>query len=367
MAFLGQLRYVLAGTILMTLNPLFVKLSQNADGKIEYNTASAVLCMEALKICISLVMLMRDTKLRTSSSFNLQEFFEYAVPALIFFINNNLTFSVLSRLDAATFQIVSQLKTVFTAVLFRLVLQRKLAPYQFLAVGQLACGTAVSQLVDKADGRDTGTASFTGFMLAVLQCLLSSLGGIYNEKLLKQKDKNAIHWQNTLLYVWGIIFNVIAYAMNGAGDFSSDALFAGYNSWTWVVIVNNALTGLAISAILKFADNIARVFASAAAMLLTMLVAVVFFNEPITAKLVLALMVVSMSVMQYNMTPSQLGIEARSPVGERKETNGEMVMPLQPHGEGKAQRALKANVGSRTESGVVALPRIATPRTNRLE
>lgn len=44
------------------------------------------------------------------------------------------------------------------------------------------------------------------------------------------------------------------------------------------MILNNALNGLAISAILKYADNIARVYAHSAAMLTTMVCSVALFG-----------------------------------------------------------------------------------------
>ena len=40
----------------------------------------------------------------------------------------------------------------------------------------------------------------------------------------------------------------------------NDGIFRDFNFWTIAVVLNNALNGLAISAILKYADNIVRVF-----------------------------------------------------------------------------------------------------------
>ena len=41
----------------------------------------------------------------------------------------------------------------------------------------------------------------------------------------------------------------------------------GFSGAAWTVVVCNALNGLAISAVLKYADNIARVYAHAIAMM----------------------------------------------------------------------------------------------------
>merc|ERR1712228_100230 len=80
--------------------------------------------------------------------------------------------------------------------------------------------------------------------------------------------------------------------------------FAGYNKWTWAVVLNNSLNGLAISAILKHADNIARVYAHAVAMLVTMVLSVMFFGLSPTPQLIISIGVVAASAIQYNIKPS---------------------------------------------------------------
>jgi hypothetical protein len=50
----------------------------------------------------------------------------------------------------------------------------------------------------------------------------------------------------------------------------------------WVLVANNTFNGLAISAILKFANNLVRVFAHASAMMFTMVLEVIFMGAPAT-------------------------------------------------------------------------------------
>ena len=64
------------------------------------------------------------------------------IPAFIYFVNNNVVFFILKLVDPVTFQLLSQLKTIFTGLLFRLFLQRRLSAIQYTALITLACGTA---------------------------------------------------------------------------------------------------------------------------------------------------------------------------------------------------------------------------------
>merc|ERR1719461_2054815 len=91
--------------------------------------------------------------------------------------------------------------------------------------------------------------------------------------------------------------------MNGPAMIAPAQFFAGYNFWTWIVILNNALNGLAISAILKYADNIARVYASSAAMLTTMVASVLLFGATLSSQLVLGICIVFASAIQYHVKP----------------------------------------------------------------
>ena len=124
------------------------------------------------------------------------------------------------------------------------------------------------------------------------------------KKPLKDNVTASIHWQNLQLYAWGILFNLLGAFAHDPGALRS-GLFGGYNVWAVMVVINNALNGLAISAILKYADNIARVYAHAAAMVLTVLISVPLFGQKPTPQLVIAIGMVGASAVQYSVPQSQ--------------------------------------------------------------
>lgn len=308
-----QLPFILAGVLLMTLQPLLVTLSQNADGQLDYSPMSSTLLSELGKMGISSGFLFAGTSaLKPQVKLQRRELLEYSVPALIYFVNNNLNFVILSHVSATTFQLLSQLKTVFTGLLFRFFLSRHLTFYQYVAIWQLACGTAVSQLPPCLAGGSESSgpkgSSLLGLLLSMVSCVLSAFGGIYSEKLLKDKPNDSIHWQNIQLYMWGVLFNLLGMFLHSGVDLlQSEGFFRGFNAWACAVVLNNALNGLAISAILKYADNIARVYAHAAAMLVTMVLSVFLFGQTPTPQLVIAVAVVAASAVQYSYKPAAAG------------------------------------------------------------
>ena len=312
-----QAPFTLTAALLMSLQPVLVTLSKNPLGGFSYSVPSSTMLSEALKLAISFTLLSQQllsgkiTALLHDDS--LTEFCSYIIPSFIYFINNNCIFFILQAVDPTTFQLLSQMKTIFTGLLFRVFLKRKLTAVQYLALVTLAAGTACSQLPSGSSGgggkwhrsamaAQAGLAApIIGGLLSVLSSLLSALGGIYNEKLLKGRPSSSIHWQNIQMYVWGVAFNALGAYMKDGTSMAQLGLLHGFTPSAWAVVVCNALNGLAISAVLKYADNIARVYAHAIAMMVTMAVSTQLFHAPITPQLVLAVTLVATSTLQYNL------------------------------------------------------------------
>ena len=87
-----------------------------------------------------------------------------------------------------------------------------------------------------------------------------------------------------------------------------------YSQVVWLLVLNNAFNGLAISAILKYTDNIVRVFAHAAAMMLTMALEIFLFGAPPTPQLLISATVVACAVYLYNRATPPAGAQPLSPV-----------------------------------------------------
>jgi UDP-sugar transporter A1/2/3 len=310
---------IVASMAMMAVGPFFNKLSQNSEGKNEYSSASAVLMMELSKIVISLGFLKHSGDMGKDAIL-LEDLLKYSVPALLYFINNNLTFWVLARVDVTTYQLVAQLKILFTAMLFRFMLKKSIGYYQYLAIWQLACGVAVSQIPRADMSHAERASSLEGVAALVFFCFISGLAGVYNEKLLKDNPAS-IHFQNVLLYSWGIIMNLLG-VLHDKKAISEEGFFHGWNFWTVVLVTNNALVGLAISAILKYADNIARVYAASGALLVTMACSVVFLHDTVSPQLLLGIAVVTSSAIQYNVKPEQVGFGEAAVVVSPKADGG---------------------------------------------
>ncbi|KAF8379661.1 hypothetical protein HHK36_029105 [Tetracentron sinense] len=189
----------------------------------------------------------------------------FPIPSVIYLIHNNVQFATLTYVDTSTYQIMGNLKIVTTAILFRLFLRRKLSNLQWMAIVLLAVGTTTSQV--KGCGEVSCDSLFSapiqGYMLGILSACLSALAGVYTEFLMK-KNNDSLYWQNVQLYTFGSIFNMARLLLDDfRGGFEKgpwwQRIFNGYNMTTWMVVLNLGSTGLLVSWLMKYADNIVKV------------------------------------------------------------------------------------------------------------
>jgi UDP-sugar transporter A1/2/3 len=318
----------LAATLLMTIQPFLTVATKNANGDYSYSFLVATFLSEAFKLVIACALYAQPATRKSHGALKRRDILMFAIPAFVYFVNNNLVFYTLMYMSSTTFQILSSLKTVATGILFRVILKRMLSDVQRAAIILLACGAATSQFpvcicpacavcdtpmimpsnastrVVEADQSVDGDFIFMGIVLALVACFNSAFGGVYAELLLKKDgDLHSIHLQNIMLYAWGVLFNAAAMLAKDGEQLRGEGIFGGFTLPVWLLITNNALSGLAISAILKFADNIVRVFAHTAAMMLTMILELAFMNAPFTPQLCVSITVVSCSTYLYNLKP----------------------------------------------------------------
>ena len=71
--------------------------------------------------------------------------------------------------------------------------------------------------------------------------------------------QRSIHVQNFYLYSFGIIFNVFTIFAHDREQVAEKGFFHGYDSLVVVMLFNHALSGLAVSMVMKYADNIVKV------------------------------------------------------------------------------------------------------------
>ena len=304
----GMRKLVVAATLtLFTCSQGLLMEASKVNGKYPYNSAVVPLLSELVKLILSILLLRRARErdpAGTIMTTDVKSMLLFPIPSIIYVMHNNVQFYTMAYVDAATYQILGNLKIVTTGILFRFALGRLMTRTQWIALLLLTVGATVSQ-ISGCKG-ETLSCRWPGTALGVLSACLSATAGVYTEFLLKKNNDN-LYWQNVQLYAFGVVFNGLRLTWDD---------FLGENSggnWllimraglriTWLIVINFSFSGLFVSWLQKFADTIVKVYATSSAMLLTALLSVSFFGLEPSLQLFLGITIACCSLVLYFMPP----------------------------------------------------------------
>ncbi|XP_077980893.1 UDP-N-acetylglucosamine transporter-like [Glandiceps talaboti] len=289
----NRLKYISLGILILqtTSAVLVMRYSRTSkeDGP-RYLSSTAVVMTEIMKVIVCVVLVYFQQGHGIRGFFHIlqseivdkpQETLKYAVPSGLYTIQNNLLFIALSNLDAATYQVTYQLKILTTAMFSVLMLGKKLNSLKWISLVMLMVGIALVQMPTKPkpEEEELSTASqLVGLMAVLCACFSSGFAGVYFEKLLKG-SKQSIWLRNIQLGVFGTIFGVIGAYWYDRDAIQNDGFLQGYNNMTWAVISLQAFGGLVIAAVIKYADNILKGFATSLSIILSATISYWWLND----------------------------------------------------------------------------------------
>ncbi len=232
-----------------------------------------------------------------------------AVPATVYNIQQTLEYVALSNIDAAIFSVVVQTKLLATAIFAVIIVGKKLKKAQVISLVLLTVGVMLCNIKsDTGDENSKYYDSATKGILATLGISLSSgFAAVYTEKVIKaQKNASTVRQQYSLAYMQvqlaGVSLIIIgAWAI--LNDFSAiveGGLFQEFNGAAFVSVVNSALGGLTVAAVLKFADSVLKGYATAVSVMLTGLLSMGLFGTKLSSTYFLGMVNVVCSVLLYN-------------------------------------------------------------------
>lgn len=282
-----------------------------------YNSTVAVLITEILKLPFSVLLLIYEKRSLSDALSELRkdiigaplDTLKIAVPALLYTVQNNALFVAVEHLEAAVFQVTYQLKTLTTAVLTVVLLNRSLSAHQWFALVLLMGGTV---LVQEGGGTkaSSSTSSASAFVLGVsatiVACVCSSVASVYLEKILVE-SKPSIWVRNAQLCIFTIPIAFAGTLLKDDPYFKEDGnAMHGFTAAVWAAILTNAVGGMIVAAVMKFAGNILRNFAQACAIILGGLGSWALFDFQITLYFVGGVGLVILSIFIYGSKVEQI-------------------------------------------------------------
>lgn len=275
------------------------------NGQVPFNPSSCVVMIESAKLLVSMVTLFLTggtSALHAPPPLVLVA--PYAVPAILYALNNNLVVLMQAYMDPSSYQVLSNLKIASTALLYSLCLGKRLQPAQWLALGLLMCAGVCHTYSsldlgdpEKAETEEGPRLHITawGLILVLVYCFVSGLAAVYTEKVLKSQ-KLPLSLQNLYLYVFGV-------AINGLSSFSfvgsEKSFLEGYSGVVWAIIAGQAANGLLMSVVLKHGSGITRLFVISCSMLVNALFSWAILGLQLTPFFLLPVSMIGLAAYLY--------------------------------------------------------------------
>lgn len=244
-------------------------------------------------------------KLRVEVAGKPREIAKLMVPALLYTIQNNMLYEALENLDAATYSVCYQSKILTTALFSVFLLRKKLSATKWGALLLLTSGVALAQLSglsaeDSREAHETaaGQSPILGFMCVMAAACTSGFAGVYFEMLLKG-SKTSLWIRNIQMGIPSIVLSIVSVLVKDWKPVTQKGFFHGYNGVVVAVIILQAVGGLVVAVVVKYADNIRKSFATAVSIIISCTLSALLFDFKPTFTFLLGSAMVVGSVFLY--------------------------------------------------------------------
>lgn len=307
-----------------------------------YLPSTAVFAMEVMKLIICLLVIAFDSGASFLNELNqhiLQspmEILKLCVPSLLYTVQNNLLYLALTNLDAATYQVCYQLKILTTALFSAILLQRRFSATKWMSLIVLTVGVAIVQVsgsgdqhnqqhdnenahvtVDNTNNSDEQNR-FVGLIAVLCAACTSGFSGVYFEKILKG-SRTSLWIRNVQMGLPSVVIAYLTVYLKDGAQVKENGFWMGYSSLVWTVVTVQAVGGLIVATVVKYADNVLKVFATSFSIVVSCIISAFLFDfHPTRSFLVGASLVVTATVM-YSSPEKKVRRKSVLPMSSRRD------------------------------------------------
>ncbi|KAL7507048.1 hypothetical protein ACHAXN_004255 [Cyclotella atomus] len=237
--------------------------------------------------------------------------------ALLYTIQKNLLYLAISNLDAAVFQVTYQAKILTTALFSVILLGKKLSCRKIIGLLVLTLGVSLVQL-DKVEENASKSYQeqqrWVGVLAVLGACCTSGFGGVYFELVLKPRQNiesedgspprppPSVWAKNVQLSTFALTIALATAFLKDHAVIFQDGFFQGYSPLVVLVITLEAGGGLVVAAVIKYADNILKSFATAVSIVTSTIVSMVVFGFLISKLFIGGSLLVFVAIYMYSMS-----------------------------------------------------------------
>jgi len=145
-----------------------------------------------------------------------------------------------------------------------------------------------------------GISRFIGLIAVLCAACTSGFSGVYFEKILKGSPKTSLWVRNIQMGITAVIIALITVFVQDSATVSSKGFLVGYSPLVWSVVVIQAVGGLIVAVVVKYADNVLKVFATSFSIIISCIISAFIFDFRPNLSFCLGTLLVMASTVMYS-------------------------------------------------------------------
>jgi UDP-sugar transporter A1/2/3 len=148
-----------------------------------------------------------------------------------------------------------------------------------MALVLLTFGVSIVQI---SGSKDEGNAEesqkrFIGLVAVLCAACTSGFSGVYFEKILKG-SQTSLWIRNVQMGLPSVLMAFLTIYAKDSAIVAKEGFFGGYSPIVWTVITVQAVGGLIVAVVVKYADNVLKVFATSFSIVVSCILSAIFFD-----------------------------------------------------------------------------------------
>jgi UDP-sugar transporter A1/2/3 len=200
----------------------------------------------------------------------------YAIPALLYTLQNNLCLVAVSRMGPVEYQVLYQSKILTTAFFSWVVLNKTIRLVQWVSLAVLLLGVCVVAVPASSGAvlRTVWRDQLVGMVAIALASLSSGFCGVYMEKITKSRvqKQRSVALQSLGLTIYSLPASIILHSCTHGFNFQG-IQHALTNPQIIFLFLMQAGSGFLVGAVIRHSDNVLKGFATSASLVLSAAIA----------------------------------------------------------------------------------------------
>jgi UDP-galactose transporter len=158
---------------------------------------------------------------------------------------------------------------------------------------------------NKAGTPDHHTHRFIGLVAVLCAACTSGFAGVYFEKILKG-SQTTLWLRNIQMGLPSIVIAFITIYSKDSKAVAEHGILGGFSSMVWTVVTVQAAGGLIVAVVVKYADNVLKVFATSFSIVISCIISAIWFDFHATFLFVVGAALVVAATVMYSAPEGRL-------------------------------------------------------------